>query len=151
MICHERFTQYKTAATEAEREQARQRYLESIGMPADFRWWIRSFSTADRSVTRSCSCREGGTPSGARPARIVPPVPPSESARALLMRSVKNCPPWIPQKAVSRLISIPHPWFVKDSALLFDCRANGRSALIDRFAAGWATVRQRLCFKAIFC
>ena len=30
MICHERFTQYKTAATEAEREQARQRYLESI-------------------------------------------------------------------------------------------------------------------------
>lgn len=38
MICHERFTQYKTAATEAEREQARQRYLESIGMPADFRW-----------------------------------------------------------------------------------------------------------------
>ena len=38
MLCHERFTQYKTAATEAEREQARQRYLESIGMPADFRW-----------------------------------------------------------------------------------------------------------------
>ena len=38
---------------------------------------------------------------------------------ALLMRSVKNCPPQIPQKAVSRLIPIPHPWFVKDSALLF--------------------------------
>jgi len=38
MICHEHFMQYKTAATEAEREQARQRYLESIGMPADFRW-----------------------------------------------------------------------------------------------------------------
>ena len=48
-----------------------------------------------------------------------PRFPPSESARALLMRSVKNCPPWIPQKAVSRLIPIPHPWFVKDSALLF--------------------------------
>lgn len=32
------FTRYKTAATEAEREQARQRYLESIEMPADFRW-----------------------------------------------------------------------------------------------------------------
>lgn len=32
------FTRYKTAATEAECEQARQRYLESIGMPADFRW-----------------------------------------------------------------------------------------------------------------
>ena len=40
-------------------------------------------------------------------------------ARALLMRSVKNCPPWIPQKAVSWLIPIPHPWFVKDPALLF--------------------------------
>ena len=30
------------------------------------------------------------------------------------------------------------------------CRANGRSVLTDRFAAAWATVRQRLCFKAIF-
>lgn len=86
MICHERFTQYKTAATEAEREQARQRYLESIGS-------VPSPRRAPRS--------------------------PSESARALLMRSVKNCPPWIPQKAVSRLIPISHPWFVKDSALLF--------------------------------
>ena len=38
MFQHECFTRYKTAATEAEREQARQRYLESIGMPADFRW-----------------------------------------------------------------------------------------------------------------
>ena len=38
MFQHECFTRYKTAAPEAEREQARQRYLESIGMPADFRW-----------------------------------------------------------------------------------------------------------------
>lgn len=38
MFQHECFTRYKTAATEAEREQARQRYLESIGMPAAFRW-----------------------------------------------------------------------------------------------------------------
>ena len=38
MFQHECFTRYKAAATEAEREQARQRYLESIGMPADFRW-----------------------------------------------------------------------------------------------------------------
>ena len=38
MFQHECFTRYKTAATEAEREQARQRYLESIWMPADFRW-----------------------------------------------------------------------------------------------------------------
>ena len=38
MFQHECFTRYKTAATEAEREQARQRYLESIGMPAGFRW-----------------------------------------------------------------------------------------------------------------
>ena len=43
------------------------------------------------------------------------------------------------------------PRFVKDSALLLGCRANGRSVLIDRFAAVWATVRLRLCFKAIFC
>ena len=38
MFQRECFTRYKTAATEAERERARQRYLESIGMPADFRW-----------------------------------------------------------------------------------------------------------------
>ena len=57
MICHERFTQYKTAATEAEREQARQRYLESIGS-----------TPSPRHAPRS----------------------PSESARALLMRSVKS-------------------------------------------------------------
>ena len=33
----------------------------------------------------------------------------------------------------------------------FGCRADGRSALIDRFAAVWATVRQQLCFNAVFC
>ena len=38
MFRRDRFTQYKTATTEAEREQARQNYLESIGMPASFRW-----------------------------------------------------------------------------------------------------------------
>ena len=38
MFQRECFTLYKTAATEAEREQARQHYLESIGMPVGFRW-----------------------------------------------------------------------------------------------------------------
>ena len=38
MFQRECFTRYKTAASKAEREQARQSYLESIGMPADFRW-----------------------------------------------------------------------------------------------------------------
>ena len=38
MICHERFTQYKTAATEAEREQARQEYLDRRGVPQSYRW-----------------------------------------------------------------------------------------------------------------
>lgn len=31
----------------------------------------------------------------------------------------------------------------------FGCQANGGSVLIDRFAAVWATVRQRLCLKAV--
>ena len=31
----------------------------------------------------------------------------------------------------------------------FGCQANGRSVLIDRFAAVWATVGQRLCLKAV--
>ena len=40
MICHERFTQYKTAATEAEREQARQEYLDRRGVPQSYRWTV---------------------------------------------------------------------------------------------------------------
>lgn len=31
----------------------------------------------------------------------------------------------------------------------FGCRADGRPVLIARFAAVWATVGQRLCFKAV--
>ena len=31
----------------------------------------------------------------------------------------------------------------------FGCRADGGSVLIDRFAAVWATVGQRLCLKAV--
>ena len=53
--------------------------------------------------------------------------------------------------ATNTTIPLPHPpRFAEDPALLLGCRANGRSVLIDRFAAVWATVRQRLCFKAIF-
>ena len=40
MLCHERFTQYKTAATEAEREQARQEYLDRRGVPQSYRWTV---------------------------------------------------------------------------------------------------------------
>ena len=38
MLNRQLYSRYRTAPTEEEREQARQRYLESIGMPADFRW-----------------------------------------------------------------------------------------------------------------
>ena len=38
MFQHECFTRYKTAATEAEREPARQRSIATIGTPAAFRW-----------------------------------------------------------------------------------------------------------------
>ena len=48
-----------------------------------------------------------------------------------------------------RLIPIPH--FRPAEDFFFGCRADGRSALLVRFAAVWATVRQRLCFKAVFC
>ncbi len=34
----ELYTKYKTAATEEEREQARQEYLDRIGVPESFRW-----------------------------------------------------------------------------------------------------------------
>ncbi len=48
-----------------------------------------------------------------------------------------------------RLIPIPH--FRPAEDFFFGCRADGRSALLVRFAAVWAAVRQRLCFKAVFC
>lgn len=42
---------------------------------------------------------------------------------------------------------IPSPQ--KIPYFFFGCQANGRSVLIDRFAAVWATVVQRLCLKAV--
>lgn len=38
MIEHDLYTEYKTAKSEEEKEQARKKYLESKGIPADFRW-----------------------------------------------------------------------------------------------------------------
>lgn len=35
---HEQFTTYKTADTPEERQKARRRYLDSVGIPEDFRW-----------------------------------------------------------------------------------------------------------------
>ncbi len=32
------YSKYKTAATEEQREKARQEYLERVGIPKDFRW-----------------------------------------------------------------------------------------------------------------
>lgn len=38
IIKHDTYTTYKTAATETERETARKKYLEMVGMYEDFRW-----------------------------------------------------------------------------------------------------------------
>ena len=38
MCARELYTKYKTAGTDAEREEARQKYLDSRGIPEDFRW-----------------------------------------------------------------------------------------------------------------
>ena len=38
MIKHELYTQSKTAATEEEREAARQAYLDRVGMHQSYRW-----------------------------------------------------------------------------------------------------------------
>ena len=46
-----------------------------------------------------------------------------------------------------RLIPIPQPRPAED--FFFGCRADGRSVLIVRFAAVWATVWQRFCLKAV--
>ncbi len=38
MVKRELYTKSKTAETEAEREEARKKYLDKIGMHRDFRW-----------------------------------------------------------------------------------------------------------------
>ena len=38
MYDRELYTKYKKAGTDAEREEARQKYLDSRGIPEDFRW-----------------------------------------------------------------------------------------------------------------
>lgn len=38
MVEHDLYTTYKTAASDADREAARQKYLESKGIPESFRW-----------------------------------------------------------------------------------------------------------------
>ena len=37
-VKHEIYTRYKTAATEEEKEKARQEYLNKIGLNSSFRW-----------------------------------------------------------------------------------------------------------------
>ena len=39
MAQHDLFGTYKTAATEEERKKALTAYLDSLGIPEDFRWW----------------------------------------------------------------------------------------------------------------
>lgn len=38
LVRHETYSSYKTAATDEERENARQKYLDMVGVPKDFRW-----------------------------------------------------------------------------------------------------------------
>lgn len=38
LVRHETYTAYKTAETDTEREDARQKYLDMVGVPKDFRW-----------------------------------------------------------------------------------------------------------------
>jgi hypothetical protein len=38
MVKRELYTKYKTAPTERERENARQEYLDKVGVHRDFRW-----------------------------------------------------------------------------------------------------------------
>lgn len=38
IVNHQTYTQYKTAPTEAQREEARQKYINQVEIPRDFRW-----------------------------------------------------------------------------------------------------------------
>lgn len=37
-VKRELYSQYKTGSTEADREAARQKYLDKVGIPKNFRW-----------------------------------------------------------------------------------------------------------------
>jgi hypothetical protein len=53
MLNRQLYSQYKTAPTEEQREQARQEYLDRRGVPQSYRWTTSPWSY-DRSVPRSC-------------------------------------------------------------------------------------------------
>lgn len=53
MLNRQLYSRYKTAPTEAEREQARQEYLDRRGVPQSYRWTVLH-GRCDRSVPRSC-------------------------------------------------------------------------------------------------
>ena len=38
MLRHDYYTKYKTAPDETARKEARRKYLDSVGIPQDFRW-----------------------------------------------------------------------------------------------------------------
>jgi len=38
LVNHELYSKYKTALSEEEQEEARQKYLDSVGIHKDFRW-----------------------------------------------------------------------------------------------------------------
>ena len=40
MLNHQLYSQYKTAPTEEQREQARQEYLDRCGVPQSYRWTV---------------------------------------------------------------------------------------------------------------
>lgn len=48
MARHELYTQYKSGATEEERDMARMKYLEKVGIPLSFQW----LAAQDANVTR---------------------------------------------------------------------------------------------------
>ena len=56
MLNRQLYSQYKTAPTEEQREQARQEYLDRRGVPQSYRW-TTPLGNCDRSVPRSCCGR----------------------------------------------------------------------------------------------
>ena len=53
MLNRQLYSQYKTAPTEEQREQARREYLDRRGVPQSYRWTTHPWG-CDRSVARSC-------------------------------------------------------------------------------------------------
>ena len=63
----ELYTRYKTAPDEAQREEARQEYLDSRGVPASYRWTVSPWKQEQERGTLLCLADKAKAEAGKSP------------------------------------------------------------------------------------